>query len=710
MASKRLPRAIYNISFVPQSERQPAPAPSPALDTPSHSKIWLQTAFQPLVNLAHHKKRWLPAAVLGAITALLGSLFWWPAETSFAARWSYDQATAILSKPDKTDVALVYLDDESHKALNQPPNAPWDRGLHAKLIDRLHKAGVKTVVFDILFDQPGPDPEADAALEKSITAAGNVVLCGEHVTADDDGKGTLHLLNPPLERFAKGARAWGLADMQMDQDLTIRTHPIPFENYPPLAWAAAEAVGTKMEKTTGSTRWLRYYGPEGTIPHVSYYQALSSADAPDATFRDKVVFVGARQTTGFSGAGKDTYRHPGSGDSSSLVSGVEVQATALLNLVRKDWLKRLPESVELLAILLFGALAGYAFALIRPLAGLILLVAVAVSVLLVVWLGLVTANLWFPFILFLGQISFAAVAGMALHSLRNQLETRVLERALSVHLPTRRLRQILREGKHLVPGTEKRELTLLYTNIADFHLIADRMVPEKLHQRISTYFTDLVSGVHETGGAVMRLTGDGIFAVWNAPEEQPHHQELACRAALEILKRLQTVTSARIDFPFRTQIGIHYGAVAVGNLGNEERMDYMAVGLNVHLTASLAALNKELGTQVIATENVVAAAGKSICFRILGWFRLPGQQRAVEIYELLGLRTDPVSRDWSKGFEEALAFFRERQFDRAERCFQQVLTARPGDGPTAFYLQQISVLRQTPPATNWFGEIDLPIR
>ncbi|HEY1173361.1 MAG TPA: CHASE2 domain-containing protein [Verrucomicrobiae bacterium] len=683
--------------------------PTEPVTAPNRISLWLQNAYQPLISLAHHKKRWLPATVLGGITALLGLMFWWPPQNSAPVRWSYDWTTALLSHPAENGVVLVYMDEESHKALAQPPNAPWDRNLHARLIDRLNRAGAKSIVFDIVFDQPGPNPTADAALEKAISVADNVVLCGAHSTVADDGKGTSQLFDLPLQRFADQARAWGLADMQMDADLTIRTHPLPVESYPPLSWAAAETLGEKPV-TPSHTRWLRYYGSEGSLPNVSYYKALSSQETTDDTFRDKIVIVGARQTIGFSGAGKDTYRHPTAYGEPALVSGVEVQATALLNLLRHDWLVRLPVSVELVVIMLLGGIFGYFFALVRPLASLLLLVVASALILLIVWSCLLVGNLWFPFTLLLGQAVFAAAAGMALYALRSQMESRVLERALSVHLPTRRLRQILREGKHLTPGTEKREVTLLYSNIADFHLIADRMVPEKLHQRISTYFTDLVSGVHETGGAVMRLTGDGVFAVWNAPEEQARHQELACRAALDILKRLQTVTNTRIDFPFRTQIGIHFGAVAVGNLGNEDRMDYMAVGLNVHLASSLASLNKELGTQIIATENVASATGKVIAFRILGWFRLPGQQRAIEVYEVLGLRTDPVAREWSKTFEDSLGWFREHQFDYAESGFQRVLTIRPGDGPSLFYLQQIKALQQNPPPQNWFGEIELATR
>src|SRR5205807_8846357 len=103
-------------------------------------------------------------------------------------------------------------------------------------------------------------------------------------------------------------------------------------------------------------RWMNYYGPPNFIPSVSYYQALQDALlVPEDFFRGKVVFIGSRLMTKFAGERKDQYRNPYSfWLSNALLSkhqalfspGVEVQATAFLNLLREDWFRRLSWSTE----------------------------------------------------------------------------------------------------------------------------------------------------------------------------------------------------------------------------------------------------------------------------------------------------------------------------------------------------------------------------
>ena len=51
---------------------------------------------------------------------------------------------------------VVYMDNPSHDELHQPENAPWDRSLHAKLVEQLTAQGARTIVFDILFTEPAP--------------------------------------------------------------------------------------------------------------------------------------------------------------------------------------------------------------------------------------------------------------------------------------------------------------------------------------------------------------------------------------------------------------------------------------------------------------------------------------------------------------------------------------------------------------------------
>src|SRR5437763_450853 len=113
------------------------------------------------------------AAVLAVISALL-LLFNAP-----LVRMSYDETFSLdFSPPTMTNspVALVYLDLASYQ---QNPGEPLNRALHARLLHRLTAARAKAVVFDIIFDQPGKDAEADVAFAEAVRANGRVVLGAE---------------------------------------------------------------------------------------------------------------------------------------------------------------------------------------------------------------------------------------------------------------------------------------------------------------------------------------------------------------------------------------------------------------------------------------------------------------------------------------------------------------------------------------------------
>jgi len=81
--------------------------------------------------------------------------------------WSYDLSLSRPSKWSSEDVMLIYLDEQSYRLLRQPLDKPWDRALHAQLLDRLTQDGAKVVVFDVVFSDPGPSPAADEALAQA---------------------------------------------------------------------------------------------------------------------------------------------------------------------------------------------------------------------------------------------------------------------------------------------------------------------------------------------------------------------------------------------------------------------------------------------------------------------------------------------------------------------------------------------------------------
>src|SRR6185503_15182480 len=101
----------------------------------------------------------------------------------------------------------------------------------------------------------------------------------------------------------------------------------------------------------GVRRWVHYYGPPNSLPHTNYFDALSRERVPDSFFKGKTVFIGSQIITRFAGDRKDEYRNPysfwiTSQQQKPFIAGAEIQATMFLNLLRGDWLQRMPLAGE----------------------------------------------------------------------------------------------------------------------------------------------------------------------------------------------------------------------------------------------------------------------------------------------------------------------------------------------------------------------------
>src|SRR5262245_15704738 len=104
------------------------------------------------------RRPWLSGAVAASLAALVGLPLFFLSLAGGVTRLSYDLPFALRPNLPANEVAIVYLDEAAHRELQQPFSAPWDRSLHAQLIQRLTEAGAKAIVFDILFTDASANP------------------------------------------------------------------------------------------------------------------------------------------------------------------------------------------------------------------------------------------------------------------------------------------------------------------------------------------------------------------------------------------------------------------------------------------------------------------------------------------------------------------------------------------------------------------------
>ncbi len=266
---------------------------------------------------------------------------------------SYDLRFLFKEPTCPQEAVIIYLDWKTCQELRQDPKS-FDRALHAQLLDRLTADQARLVVFDIVFEKAGVS-KADAELARAIKASGRVVLAAaQDLEARPEVK--VSGLISPTEQFRSVAAAWGIA--ALEQDSIIRK-VIPVSALGSnLAWTAAALAkdpAPQAAPAPGEVRWLDYYGPQGTIPNISFCEAK---DQPVGFFRDKVVFVGGRPRTPHLFDQVEEFQTPLSRWGGAYFPGVEILTTAFLNLYRGECLARLAQWKEVAILIGVGLFLG----------------------------------------------------------------------------------------------------------------------------------------------------------------------------------------------------------------------------------------------------------------------------------------------------------------------------------------------------------------
>ncbi|MEW6219541.1 MAG: adenylate/guanylate cyclase domain-containing protein [Thermodesulfobacteriota bacterium] len=625
-------------------------------------------------------------------------------------RLSYDLPFSFqpIDRPD--EVAIVSMDEDSGEELGQAAVCEWDRRWHAQLVEKLKAAGARLVVFDLVMSVP---QEADAVLAAALATHGAVILGSHLQEVGDQAIATGLAVRPPADQLQAAAAGSGVVEVAQDSDTVVR-RLLPLltvggHQVPTLAWAAAQEAGgpaTAEPVQPWADWWLNYYGPPQTIATIPYVAALD----PDAAarLRSKIVLVGAPHALAVPAGRADTFLSPFFGGRPRF-DGVEIHATALCNLIRGEWLRRLPPLAEWLICLVLGAALGGALCRTTPLAasGMAAGVMVAGS-----GVGLLLPgylHLWYPWLVVTGiQAPVALAWAILAHAVRSHVDSQLLARSLSLYLSPRQVAAIRQHPEMLQPGGIRQQISILASDITNFSGIAEHMDAQHLIRHLNAYYEAAIASIHETDGTVIALAGDAIFAIWNAPQPQTDHQQRALAAALLLRQRVAQFNAQAAGPRLHTRVALHQGEACVGNLGSSTHFNYTAIGESVNLAFRLEGLNKYLGTSLLATWEFLAPLTDLVASRGVGRFRLKGLQDWADVHEIIG---PPSEREpcqpWCQSFGAGLRLFQERAFAPAEQAFRQTLALRPDDGPSLFYLAEIEKLHGRNLSPDWDSVIEL---
>jgi adenylate cyclase len=234
------------------------------------------------------------------------------------------------------------------------------------------------------------------------------------------------------------------------------------------------------------------------------------------------------------------------------------------------------------------------------------------------------------------------------------------------------------------------EVTLLFCDIRGFSRISERLGSAGTIEWVGAVMGALSDCVRAHGGVLVDYIGDELFAMWGAPEVQPDHAALACRAALDMLRALPELNRQWghvLGEPMDLGIGINTGIAQVGNTGTRHKFKYGPLGNNVNLASRVQGATKHLKTQLLITGATHARLGADFNARRLGPVRVVNIQEPVELYEL----PPPGHTCWVEAkqeYEAGLSEFEKRSFPHAARILANLRDKCPDDGPALLLLSR----------------------
>ncbi|HOX21930.1 MAG TPA: adenylate/guanylate cyclase domain-containing protein [Elusimicrobiales bacterium] len=703
------------------------------------------------MNIASAKEKFpgLLVKTLLAFSLLLSAIYWYAPVLYVRLENKISDFTIDLFSGKEADprISVVAITDEAMAKYGYP----LPRGHYAKLIEKLNQLGVKTIIFDVLFVDPSPtDPESDRALIAATRKAGNVIHAMAIQPANVQGAVVNEKLMP-IKGLAEAAFLTANVGVEptLDRDGYIRrvmlfgresdgfydtdlgTGCKDCENMPVLSLSAAayaHYTGTPVRQLYNTEskhllRWLNFTSVKvleespgrKNKPRVEVYESLypqvSIVDILDGTLSDEeknllkngVAFVASTAL----GAAYDQYPSP----FQPQTPGVMFHANSLDNLLNNNYLRVVDRKWPFLLMLLFIWLPALWFRASESLAAVLVFSILAFWSITFAFLyaGGIKAQYVMPSVGLLGSFVIATIMRVVIEG----REKKWIKNTFGQYLSPKVVEVLVKDPDRLRLGGEKRDMTVLFLDIAHFTTISEKMDPEALTNFLNKYLSSLTDVILKNDGVVDKYIGDCIMAFWNAPLDVKRHRYMGCLSAIECQEAITKLNAELENFAMpekpAIRVGVNAGFMVVGNMGSNTRFSYTVIGDEVNLASRMEGANKYFGSNIMISESIYNESKDDVEARPLGRVRVVGKNIPIAVYEPLakkGSLTPEQSRLLS-AYLEGCERFGKREFAAAVKSFSAALEAVPGDKPSQFYLKNAQNYVAAPPPQDWDGVFNL---
>lgn len=251
----------------------------------------------------------------------------------------------------------------------------------------------------------------------------------------------------------------------------------------------------------------------------------------------------------------------------------------------------------------------------------------------------------------------------------------------------------------------QKEVTVMFIDIRGYTTFSEGMTPQENFTFLNNYIKRVGAVISDHGGIIMSFFGDGILALFLEDRAQ------ALRGAVAIQERIKVYNQKRQQQarqPIKIGIGMHYGSLIMGILGDERRQEANLVSDTVNTAARMEGLTKYYGTSIIASESVLHDNPNSddIAYRSLGKVQVKGKKRALEIFDVFQSASAVIyqkKQSTLQNFQLGLRKYNDRCFEEATAAFAQVLSVHPEDRPAQLYLNNAIKYHSSGVGTDWEG-------
>ena len=304
------------------------------------------------------------------------------------------------------------------------------------------------------------------------------------------------------------------------------------------------------------------------------------------------------------------------------------------------------------------------------------------------------------------EAAYAEIKGYALDAaIAHKREARI-RNIFQKFVPAPVIERFFASPESMLVG-EDRQLAVLFSDIRGFTTYSESLSSREVVATLNRYFGRMADAIVRHEGIVDKYVGDELMAFFGAPVPDERSAYHAVAAAFDMIAELDDFNAferERGRRPLSFGVGINYGAVTIGNIGSEKKMDYTVIGDMVNLASRLEGLTKYYREPLIVSDSVRGLVGDDFPCRLIDRTRVKGREGGLSIYAARLSLSPEEEKAWAI-HAEALELYYARRFAEAAARFGEVLRLLPDDPVTLIFLERSAVFASSPPPPEWDGVV-----